>query len=203
MADVTPSDAELVIACRGGDQRAFRDLVERYQKRMYRFALRMVRNHDDALDVSQEAFARVYRSLDRYDTSKRFSTWIYQIVQNLCIDCLRKRKKVHVPLEVSAPVSHADPGRNLESEETRAQVHKILARIPDKYRRVLELRDLEGMSCKAIADIVECTHSTARWRLHQARKMFLEQWERAEDARRAQRTMKRPVLTGSERRSQS
>ncbi len=201
MTQNTTSDAELVIQFRGGEAKAFRELVERYQKRLYRFALRMVRNHEDALDVTQEAFARVYRSLDRYDTEKRFSTWAYQIVQNLCIDCLRKRKKTLVPLEVSSPVSHSDPSRNLQSEETAAQVHKILARIPEKYRRVLELRDLEGMSCKAIAEIVECTHSTARWRLHQARKMFLEHWKRAEESTR--QAQLRPVPAGRASRSSS
>ena len=87
------SDADFVVRARAGDQDAFRGLVERYQQRAFWVARRMLSNDEDARDAAQEAFVRVHRSLERFDTSMRFYTWLYQIVVNLCIDHLRKNAK--------------------------------------------------------------------------------------------------------------
>jgi len=86
------SDNELIRYCQQGDKDAFRNLVERYQNKIFWVAYQMVGNHEEARDISQEAFIRVYRSLDKFHLTSNFYTWLYRIVVNLCIDFLRKQK---------------------------------------------------------------------------------------------------------------
>ena len=109
---------------------------------------------------------------------------------NLSIDHLRKRSRLKpISLEEAGTGAAQEdeserPGRRMEAREQSALVRKVLDRLPEKYRLVMVLRELEGLSCKEIAAIVHSTHSTVRWRLHVARKMFRSQWERVERARR-------------------
>lgn len=176
-------DAELIVSTQAGDQEAFRLLVERYQHKAYGIALGILGREEDARDVAQEAFVRVFRSIDRFDFSRTFYTWLYRIVQNLAIDAMRKhglRRGVNlddVGDTLSAGEAPEDP---LEANETVAEVRQVLAELPKSFRTVMILRDLEGLSCKEIAPIVGATHATVRWRLHRARKLFKEHWERRE-----------------------
>ena len=91
-----PSDGELVQRAREGDRDAFRELVERYQRKIATLALGMLRNRDDALDVTQETFAKAYQSLDRFKGDASFYTWTYRIAVNLCIDHRRDRKSTRL-----------------------------------------------------------------------------------------------------------
>jgi RNA polymerase sigma-70 factor, ECF subfamily len=174
------TDADLVLRARDGDADAFRGLVERYEKRCFWVARGMLGNDEDARDAAQDAFIRVHRSLERFDIKLRFYTWLYQIVVNLCIDQLRKRKKRQgVSLDVVGDIKGADADPcALEGAELKTRVALVLEELPAKYKAVMVLSDLEGIGAKEIATITATTHATVRWRHHRARKLFREAWER-------------------------
>jgi RNA polymerase sigma-70 factor, ECF subfamily len=177
----TPDDKELVRACQKGDMRAFETLVTRYQKKVYWIAYNFVGDAEDATDLAQEAFIRVYRSLDRFDQKYNFYTWLYRIVVNLSIDLLRKRKKHEAVSLDEFPVDpevEMNPARPLANEELKAQIEKVLNALPQKYKTVIILRDVQELACEDIAKIIGCTNATTRWRLHKAREMFKERWDR-------------------------
>ena len=146
----------------------------------------------DVEAVVQEAFLRVFRSLERFDFQYGFSTWLHRIVTNLAIDHLRRRRLVtqqasgededasawEAEVESRAP----SPSDRLESAETARRVRECIAALAPHFQAVLTLRELEGLPCTEIARIVGATHVTVRWRLHRGRKLFLEEWERRERA---------------------
>lgn len=180
-------DGEIIRDCQRGDRAAFAELVGRYSSRAWSVAASLLNDDEEAKDVVQDAFLRVHRALERFDFSQHFYTWLYRIVVNLAIDRLRRIQKLKpVALDdVAEPESHERlelaPGRRLEAGETRDHVHAVLDCLPDKYRTVMVLRELNGLSCKEIARIVSSSHATVRWRLHVARKMFKDAWERREN----------------------
>jgi RNA polymerase sigma-70 factor (ECF subfamily) len=173
-------DREVIVRAQAGDEEAFRDLVERYKKRAYWVAYNLVNDEDEARDISQEAFIRVFRNIGRFDLRYKFYTWLYQIVTNLSIDSLRKRQgQKRVSLEDVGDVRANDvtAHERLERVELKERVAAILETLPPKYRAVLSLREIEGLSSKEIATIVGSTHATVRWRLHRARSLFRDAWE--------------------------
>jgi RNA polymerase sigma-70 factor (ECF subfamily) len=173
-----------------GEERAFEWLVHRYEERAWWAAYHLLGDGEEARDVAQEAFLRAYRALARFDFGMSFYTWLYRIVVNLSIDAMRKRSRLRpvsleeIPGGLAAPNPVEAPGRRIEQQETAARVRRILAKLPEKYRTVMTLRELDGLSCKEIASIVRSTHATVRWRLHIARRMFKEHWDRLERAAR-------------------
>lgn len=174
-------EVELLRRCQEGREDAFRELVERYQRRVYWIAHNMVGNFETAREISQEAFVRVFRNIARFDLKKNFYTWLYQITVNLCIDQLRKASHGRtVDLEAvggMADPSRPDPSDEHERGETGRRVHRALDQLPPKYKAVLTLRDIQGFSCEEISEIVGCSNATVRWRLHRARKLFKAIWE--------------------------
>jgi len=177
------SDSELVQATRKGDENAFKELVERYQGRAYWVAFNMLRNREESIDIAQEAFLRVYRSLDRFDIKRNFYTWLYQIVTNLSIDHLRRKgvsKSVSLDAVGDLDGGHGRPGDGIEQRELREKVRDVIDKLAPKYKAVVALRDIEGLSCKEIARIVGTSHATVRWRLHRARMIFRKLWEKEE-----------------------
>lgn len=180
-------DGEIIRDCQRGDRAAFAELVGRYSGRAWAVAASLLNDDEEAKDVVQDAFLRVHRALERFDFSQHFYTWLYRIVVNLAIDRLRRLQKLR-PIaidDVAEPETHErlelQPARRLEAGETRDHVHAVLDCLPDKYRTVMVLRELNGLSCKEIARIVSSSHATVRWRLHVARKMFKDAWERREN----------------------
>ena len=171
-----------------GDERGFADLVSRYERRAWRVARNMVPSDEDAHDLVQEAFMRVFRSLDRFDFSHAFSTWLYRIVTNLAIDLLRKRRPTYSTsgAEEDEPGPDLvdermeDPSAGLVRDETVSEVQDCLNSLAPHFQSALVLRELEGMPCNDIAEVVGATHVTVRWRLHRGRKLFQEEWERRE-----------------------
>lgn len=177
------SDAELVQRTLQGQHDPFAALVARYQKRAFWIAFHVLGKVEDARDVTQESFVRLFRSLDKFDFGRNFYTWFYRIVMNLAIDQLRKRRSVAATsIEefeggFADPVADAEPNP-LERAEHCGQVWRVLARLDTKFRTVLVLRDIHGMSCREIAPILRITHATVRWRLHRGRQLFRDHWER-------------------------
>jgi RNA polymerase sigma-70 factor (ECF subfamily) len=177
------SDAELVRRTLAGQHDPFAALVARYQKRAFWVAFHVVGRVEDARDVTQEAFVRLFRSLAKYDFSRSFYTWFYRIVMNLAIDSLRKCRSARASsvddLLFGMPDAREAHGSELmERDERHSQVWAVLERLDAKFRAVLVLRDIHGLSCREIAPILKVTHATARWRLHRGRRAFREHWER-------------------------
>jgi len=180
-------DNEIIRLCQQGDQRAFTLLVDKYQDRVFWVAYNMLGNAEEAKDVVQDAFVRVFRALDRFDFNMNFYTWFYRIVSNLAIDQLRKLKRKR-PVSIEELGDQTDhlhesrkPSAKLEEDELKEGVRAILDELPPHYKIVLVLRDLEGLSCKEIAAVTDTSHPTVRWRLHTARKLFKEKWIRQEN----------------------
>ena len=175
------AEVSLLVKCQQGREDAFRELMERYQRRVYWIAHNMVGNFETAKEISQEAFVRVFRNIARFDVKKNFYTWLYQITVNLCIDQLRRASHGRtVDLEAvggMADPTRRDPSAENERTETGRRVHGALDRLPPKYKAVLTLRDIQGFSCEEISEIVGCSNATVRWRLHRARKLFRAVWE--------------------------
>lgn len=176
------SDAELVRETVGGNTDAFAALVARYQKRAFWVAFHVLGRVEDARDVTQEAFVRLFRSLDKYDYARSFYTWFYRIVMNLAIDLLRKQRSTRATsldeLNGSVGDTPADGTDAVDLAEQNGQVWQVLGKLDAKFRTVLVLRDIHGMSCREIAPILKVTHATVRWRLHRGRRVFREHWER-------------------------
>jgi RNA polymerase sigma-70 factor (ECF subfamily) len=139
-----------------------------------------VHDQEQARDLAQETFLKVYQHLDQFDTSRRFGPWLFRVAVNLAVDWLRRRKPVarlsHMvrgddhPMEIVDP----DPRPRLELEQ---EIQRVLQEVPVAYRTVLILRDLEGFSCSEVAAIEGRREATIRWRLSRAREMFRKSWE--------------------------
>lgn len=176
------TDEELFALCIDGDRDAFRLIVERYEGKAVHTARAIVGSFETAREVAQETFLKVYAHRSRFDLKRKFSTWFYRILRNQAVDRAR-RQSAGTPGAAAELTGDWDGGSAAPDQEAsateRAQmVRKILEDLPDKFRIVLALRDLEGLSCGEIGDRVGATAGTVRWRLHHARKLFREHWER-------------------------
>jgi len=197
-------DHELVRRAQTGEEQAFALLVRRHEQRAWRVARNLVASDDDAQDLAQEAFVRVFKNLASFDFHYSFTTWLYRIVTNLAIDHLRRRRPATSTSAFDsedgdwdlADVNMGQPSQGLEQGEVAAEVRDVLASLAPHFQSVLVLRELEGLACTEIARIVGATHVTVRWRLHRGRKLFQEEWERrlrVEAAQKNQRSAKRDV----------
>ena len=184
-----PIEARLARRALKGDQQAFAEIVALYQDKLYIMAFRMLGNRQEAEDVTQEAFLRVYRNLDRYDEGLKFSTWIYRIATNLCIDRLRKRKATysldaesvdHEGLDGYAVIPSDD--RTPESEmlltETQRIVREAIETLPAKYKSVMVLRYLHDLSLQEIGEVLDMPVTTVKTRVHRGREFLRKKLER-------------------------
>jgi RNA polymerase sigma-70 factor (ECF subfamily) len=185
------TDNDLIRHAQQGDMDAFRKLVERYQSKTLWIAYQMVGNYEEARDISQEVFIRVYRSLAKFNLSSNFYTWLYRIIINLCIDYLRRQKhnSKAISLEDVGEVKGTDINAEqyLERKELSQEANAVLNQLPVQYRLIIILRDIEGFSCKEIEQIVGCNHNTVRWRLFRARQIFKETWEKEQQLKEQKR----------------
>ncbi|ANF98349.1 RNA polymerase sigma factor SigW [Paenibacillus bovis] len=181
-------DTRLAKLALKGDQRAFAEIVDLYKDKIFHLGYRMLSNRHEAEDVVQETFLRVYKSLDRYDPKQKFSTWIYRIATNLCIDRLRKRKP---SFSLDAELNDQDstdgyaliPGdeRTPESEylltETQQLIHQAIDSLPDKYKTVMILRYLQELSLQEISDVMDMPVTTIKTRVHRGREFLRKKLE--------------------------
>lgn len=178
------SDARLVEQVRKGDSDAFGTLVARYERRVLKVVRRFIADADGAQDLIQETFLKAYDRLDQFDPSRRFGPWLFRIAVNATYDHLRKMKRrgkwalFSEAGEDRLPDPPApDPRGELDLSH---EVRTVLEGIPETYRTVLVLRDLEGFSTSEVAAVTERSEATIRWRLAEARRMFKEAWARRE-----------------------
>ena len=175
-------EQELVRLAQTGDQAAFGELVERYQKQVFNLALRMVCQEQDALDLSQEAFVRAWRGLPGFRADAQFSTWLYRLTSNICIDFLRaqkNRRTVSMTVEDDAEpqqwqVPDPAPGPEevvMEREQAR-KVQAAMAQLTVQQRQILVLRSVHGMSYGEIGDIMDLKEGTVKSRLARTREQL-------------------------------
>ncbi len=181
----TLDDSDVVAAFLGGEERAFQELVQRYQTRLLNFIYRTIGDRERAEDLVQEVYIRVYRHLHRFDRSKKFSTWIYTIASNLAKNELRNRSRNPLVLFQTIKKNWQDEDRPLQIEDAtsrpddlnrkrhlRALVEDTVAKLPEHHREVFVLRELEGKSYEEIAEITDCNLGTVKSRLNRARNSF-------------------------------
>ena len=178
-------DSGVVESFLAGDERAFQELVERYQTRLLNFVYRTIGDRERAEDLVQEVFIRVYRHLHRFDRSKKFSTWVYTIASNLAKNELRNRSRNPLVLFQAFRSSSDEDDRPLQFEDSssrpddlyrkrhlRQLVDQTVAALPEHHRQVFVLRELEGKSYEEIAEITDCNLGTVKSRLNRARNAF-------------------------------
>jgi len=171
------TDEELVRKSKEDDERAFGELVSRYESKVYSLALRMVRNPEDAEDVLQDTFLRAYRGIKSFQGASTFSTWIYRITANSALMRLRKKQLPTVSIddaeERETPVNIADwtpgPVEQLLSQELQHEMDEAIEALPPEFRQVFVLRDVEEMSNAEVAEILDLSVAAVKSRLHRAR----------------------------------
>lgn len=176
----TASDARLVEDARRGDKEAFGQLVLRYEQRLLRVISRFVSDTELSRDLAQDTLLRVFERLETFDPSRRFAPWLFRIGVNLTLDYLRKRKRrgrwalfSDAPSDRQPDPATPDPR---EERDLSQEVQAVLEKLPEKYRSVLVLRDLENFSTSEIAAILKRKEATIRWRLAEARDRFQKLW---------------------------
>lgn len=169
-----------------GDQNAFAEIVELYQNKLYRVCYRMLGNKHEAEDIAQEAFVRAFINIHTFDTNRKFSTWLYRIGTNLCIDRIRKKKPDYY---LDAEVAGAE-GLNMYSQiasaaelpdekvlkmEMQERVQYEISQLPDKYRAVIILKYMEDLPLQEISDILDMPLGTVKTRIHRGREALRKQ----------------------------
>lgn len=172
------TDDVLVRKCLAGERQAFAELVQRYQKQIYSLAYRLTNNAEDAQDLAQEVFIKVYQVLHKYDGERPFFPWMYKVASNVCYTELRRRPSPEVPLDniiefgPLVPVSPEQPETEFERKEMQRLVHQAIAELPENYRIPMVLRYLEEFSYQQIADAMELPLTTIETRLYRGRALL-------------------------------
>lgn len=178
-------ESALVRRIQAQDSDAFTELVEAYQKQVYHLALRTVGNAEDAADMTQEAFLRAYRAIGSFRGDSKLSVWLYRLTTNVSIDFLRSRgRKSAVSLTVENGEEDAqeldvaderyDPEKEFERKELLRSVQRGLAALPEDYRLILVLRELNGLSYAEIGEVLHLEEGTVKSRLFRARKKLCD-----------------------------
>jgi len=180
---VREDDRELIAQARKGDERAYHALLSKYERAVYNICFKMVRNHEEARDLAQEAFMKVFSMLDRYDPSFAFSNWLLKITSNLCIDSMRKRRVATLPMdepirsakgeiERQYPSPHDSPDKVLLEKERMKLLAEAIESLPPHYKIMIVLRHQEDLSYEEIARVLELPLGTVKARIHRAREML-------------------------------
>jgi RNA polymerase sigma-70 factor, ECF subfamily len=169
-------EPELIRAAQQGDQQAFEQLVRLYDQSVLRLATNLLRSPEDANDIYQEAFLRVYKNLNTFRFDCSFHTWLYRIVSNLCLDALRRRKvrreesslvetnegfRDRMDL-VEEPRADSDPERHLASQQVREKIQEVLGALTPRERAVFEMRHYQGMRLRTIGEVMGTSEEAAK-----------------------------------------
>ena len=176
------ADSELVLQVRDGDTSAYRVLVEQYQGRIYSMVVGMVKDREEAFDLTQDAFIKAFRNLERFRVESSFYTWLYRIAMNVAIDHLRKQKR-RATEEYDEGIASKDrsgmidplhnshnPGRDLERSRLKDRIFEAMQHIGEEHRQIILLREVEGYSYREISEVMDIPEGTVMSRLFYARK---------------------------------
>ena len=175
-------DELLVKRAQKGDMDAFETLVTKYEKKVFSISFRMLSDREEAMDASQEVFIKVFKALSGFKSESKFSTWLYRITTNVCLDLLRKRKD-NSAISFDAEVETEDgemrldpvdrtPGveETIEREELKRLVSEAVMKLPEIHRTMIILRDFNDLSYSEIASAIDCPEGTIKSRISRARK---------------------------------
>lgn len=183
------TDQDLVTRARSGSERAYRELLERYQRPVFSLVYRMVRDREQAEDLSQETFVKVFNHLDKYDPQYKFSSWIFKIASNLAIDSLRKKGLDTVSLDgsrnavtneqvestrITVESRTANPEQYVEAKELGEEIEQAIGTLRGEYRTAILLRHVEGRPYEEIAEIMGVPLGTVKTYIHRARNELRE-----------------------------
>jgi RNA polymerase sigma-70 factor (ECF subfamily) len=166
-----PDDRTLVRRCLEGDDLAFECLVDRYQRVLFNVSLRMLNNHEDAMDVTQVAFVKAYQKLDTYDPKYKFFSWLYKIMINESLNQLNRRK-IHEDVDERMPSDAPTPETEFETGRTVERVQDAVAQLPLDYRRLIVLRHFGNLSYQDMSGALSIPEKTVKSRLYTARQML-------------------------------
>ena len=184
--EIDKTERALAARARRGDTRAFASLVERHMRRTYYAALGLVGSEEDAMDLSQEAFARAFRARRSLDPDRPFYAWLYTILRNLCFNFQRDRRARRQKLDAAsdwladdaaARATEQSPEQQALLSETRCQLMRALEKLPDREREILVLKEFEELRYREIAELLGIPIGTVMSRLYSARKKLAQAWE--------------------------
>lgn len=173
-------EAELISRCQQGDQDALKEIFDQYHKKVYRIAYGVVRQREDSLDIVQEVFIKLFRSIQNFKGKSKFYTYLYRLTLNTAIDHVRKIRKYAVSsldqegIPQPAEESEKGPDRILLHKELEGRVNLAMEKIPIDQRTALLLREVEGLSYQEMAEVMGCSIGTVMSRLHYGRKKMQE-----------------------------
>lgn len=191
LSDKAQQDFVLVEAALAGDEKAFAKLMGRYKDAIYFMLLKMVNNKSDAEDLTIEAFGKAFKNLHQYSPSYAFSTWLFKIASNNCIDFLRKRRGVHIPIENNQDNNDPDQQIRLKSNDPNPEqkliriqkailLRKVVRRLKPRYQTLVELRYFREYSYEEIASELKLPLGTVKAQLFRAREMLFKMVEDTE-----------------------
>lgn len=181
-AGMSENERNLVERAKSGDIEAFEQLIIGCQKKVFNIAYRMIGNYDDANELAQEVFLKAFRSIKKFKGDSLFSTWIYKVTANVCLDEIRKRKKKVVisldqqiefndgEVKRQIPDSAPTPDMEAETNELKNVVNESIAQLNEDYKSMIILRDIQGLSYDEISKIVNCPEGTVKSRINRARQ---------------------------------
>ncbi|WP_319272902.1 sigma-70 family RNA polymerase sigma factor [uncultured Draconibacterium sp.] len=194
LSDKARQDYELVKAALTGDDKAFARLLNRYKDAIYFMLLKMVNNRSDAEDLTLEAFGKAFKSLHQYSPTYAFSTWLFKIASNNCIDFLRKKKGVHVPIENNGQDDNSetiklrskdpDPEEKLIRQQKAILLRRVVRKLKPRYQILVELRYFREFSYEEIAKELDLPLGTVKAQLFRAREMLFKMIESTEIGRK-------------------
>lgn len=194
LSEKARQDYELVKAALAGDDKAFARLLNRYKDAIYFMLLKMVNNRSDAEDLTLEAFGKAFKSLHQYSPTYAFSTWLFKIASNNCIDFLRKKKGVHVPIENNGQDDNSetiklrskdpDPEEKLIRQQKAILLRRVVRKLKPRYQILVELRYFREFSYEEIAKELDLPLGTVKAQLFRAREMLFKMIESTEIGRK-------------------
>jgi RNA polymerase sigma-70 factor (ECF subfamily) len=176
-------DDQLVKRAKGGDESAYTEIVEKYERALYFHILKMIKDREQVEDLVQETFVKAFDNLNTYSTNYAFSTWLYRIATNHTIDYLRKKKlktlSIDEPMktkdgemEMQLPDESAGTDRNIIRKQRQKIVQNAIDNLPEKYRKVIEMRHMEEKSYKEIASVLDLPLGTVKAHIFRARELL-------------------------------
>jgi RNA polymerase sigma-70 factor, ECF subfamily len=188
------TDAEIIALCLRGEGAAWEAIVARFRRRVFHIAYKFTGKHDEAEDLTQEIFLKLFKSLDKFRRDADFSTWLSSVARHYCIDHYRARKREREVLVDDllafdmAPASYGNPQRAIEETDSKVLLRRGLEQLPPKLREAVVLRDLQGLTYQEMAERLDLPEGTVKSRINRGREELLRRLRKSQQPSRRTRT---------------